>query len=186
MKTRRRRWGTPKNCESRTRHWMSLYPASAKLVRTTPKSRPLLLDKSPGTFSKRRVFALMCVAKESASKKSPVLAPASPALFPATLTSWHGNPPQTMSTFPMRFCSLAHSFAVTTSLCFGTSGQCFSKTARHFVSISTCPTQVCPPDSRPRSKPPTPANKDTNVPIEISLPASSGLSSRRTAAEKNY
>src|SRR5690554_6910431 len=119
--TRRRRCATPNHCESSTAH--STNPASPNATpsdpqpsagtgsshpaispTTTAKSRPLLLLNAPGTFSQmshrapQRVRAALKILICSVNR--PERSPSSPARLPATLRSWHGEPPITTSIGP--------------------------------------------------------------------------------------
>lgn len=51
---------------------------------------------------------------------------------------------------------------------FGTVGQCLVNTVQHQGSFSTCATHSQPARSKPRSMPPIPVNRDTNL-IETRL-----------------
>lgn len=107
-----------------------------------------------------------------------------PALYPALLISWQGNPPQMTSTPHSLTVTSRHTSGVNgpignwcqlyanstdrggkvlTSSCRLTLGQCFASTFWQYGSISTCHLHVMPARSNPRSKPPIPANKLPNV-----------------------
>lgn len=81
-----------------------------------------------------------------------------PLPLPATLQGWQGNPPMMASIFPHRATTSA-AWTFRTSLHLGTFGQCFARTRWQKGSISTCPAQVHPARSQPRSKAPMPANR---------------------------
>ena len=93
MNTRRRRCGTPKKRESRTRQARP-YPMSASVPSTTPKSRPPCEERRPGTFSTRSQRGRTASATRANSKKRLLRSPASPLRRPATERSWQGKPPQ--------------------------------------------------------------------------------------------
>ena len=95
--TRSRRCASPAYCASSTVH-ATPYPSSSSAVRTIPKSRPRWEENSPGTFSRRSQPGRSPRATRMTSQKSPLRSPASPFRWPATLTSWHGNPAVMRST----------------------------------------------------------------------------------------
>src|SRR3990167_4336394 len=81
-----------------------------------------------------------------------------PRCFPAREISWQGKPPERMSGR-----SGDSSRKVRTSVYRLTFGQCFSKTFRQYGSHSTCHSVLNPARSKPRSKPPMPANNEPCV-----------------------
>lgn len=146
--TRRRRWGTARGCDSTrtycassTRHSTSpCEPIAAPHVphpprgtpsshpaidpTTIPKSRPPWLENAPGTFSQSRKRApqraLAAWKILTCSWKRLERSPASPARLPATLRSWHGDPPTTRSMGPRA--AIRASVIAVTSPRFGTPG----------------------------------------------------------------
>jgi hypothetical protein len=70
MNTRRRRCGTPKKRESRTRQ-ATPYPMSASVPTTVPKSRPPFEERRPGTFSTSSHRGRRDSAIRANSKKRP-------------------------------------------------------------------------------------------------------------------
>ncbi len=89
-----------------------------------------------------------------------------PRRFPARLYGWQGNPPQIRST-GWRFWA-PHS---RTSRNRSTLGQCLSSTLLQNSSISICHSHFIPARSRPRSKPPIPANRLPKVSGLLTTPA---------------
>ena len=125
---RRRRWGTPQNCASSTRHAMdhpspmmhplfvhllpggrgitaSLWATVASAWSTARKSSHLLELKAPGTFSQTAylgytpsVLSLISRIIRTVSINRTLRSPSSPLRLPATLKSWHGEPKVITST----------------------------------------------------------------------------------------
>lgn len=162
--TRLRRWGTPKNCASRTAHSMKLGPNPAISLRTASKSSPPRLDKAPTTFSQiahrgkvPAVASRISLMIRVASKNNPLRLPSNPARLPATDKSWHGDP-NVMTSTGGRSAPLT----VATSPQRGTVGQWWARVCWQCGSHSTCHPHSHPAASSPRSKPPTPANRLPN------------------------
>lgn len=101
------------------------------------------------------------------SRKRPDRCPARPALAPATERSWHGLPPQTMSTGV----SFAPSSLVISPTCC-IWGNRNLVTAIGKASISLAQTGSMPLRTAARGKPPMPSNR---LPIVIFLSGASGL-----------
>ena len=98
------------------------------------------------------------------SIKRPERAPASPALVgDATLRSWHGEPPQMMSTGG----SLAPSSLVI-SPTWIMSGKCFWVTRMGNASISLAQTGTIPLRTAAKGKPPMPSKREPMVSISWS------------------
>lgn len=152
--TRRRRWATPKNCASRTRHARQ-YPRSSISVRSCPKAAPPSLDSAPGTFSQTNQRGRSSRTHRMYSNMSPD-APASPSRFPATEKDWQGLPPTTRSTDPI---SLQSTFVISPR--FGTSGNRSASTALGNGSISLNATGSHPSWCHARVAASTPLNTDT-------------------------
>ena len=144
--------------------------------RTIRKSSPLGEPElnAPGTFSQHRnrgrieravlprstSAALISFTTRICSIKRPDLAPASPArVGDATLRSWHGEPPQMMSTGG----SLAPSSLVI-SPTWIMSGKCFWVTRMGNASISLAHAGVIPLCTAANGKPPIPSNR---LPIAV-------------------
>src|SRR5688572_2564396 len=90
-------------CGAPTAHAESIphsasYPALAKSLRMVPKNRPSSLESSPGTFSTTTHLGLTSQTSRCISDQRVLRSPLSPWRFPEQETSWHGNPPQIMST----------------------------------------------------------------------------------------
>ena len=101
------------------------------------------------------------------SRKRPDRCPARPALAPATERSWHGLPPQMMSTGG----SFAPSSLVTSPTCC-IWGNRSLVTAIGKASISLAQTGSMPLRTAAKGKPPMPSNR---LPIVIFLSGSAGL-----------
>ena len=101
------------------------------------------------------------------SRKRPDLCPARPALAPATERSWHGLPPQMMSTGG----SFAPSSLVISPTCC-IWGNRSLVTAIGKASISLAQTGSMPLRTAAKGKPPMPSNR---LPIVIFLSGSAGL-----------
>ena len=127
--TRRRRWATPKNCASRTRHARP-YPRSSISARSCPKAAPPSLESAPGTFSQTNHRGRSSRTQRMYSNMSPD-APARPSRFPATEKDWQGLPPTTRSTDPIL---LQSTFVMSPKL--GTFGNRSASTALGNGSIS--------------------------------------------------
>lgn len=98
MKIRQRRCGAPKTAAGRQNH-----SASYRISARSPRTRSSPREVRAGTFSTttcRGPTSRMILAN---SDQSPERAPSMPAPFPAVLMSWHGNPPQMMSTCSRQF-----------------------------------------------------------------------------------
>lgn len=145
--------------------------SSRTIRKSSPFGEPEL--NAPATFShainlgrvKRAVLprstsaALISFTIRICSIKRPDLAPASPALVgDATLRSWHGEPPQMMSTGG----SLAPSSLVM-SPTWIISGKCFLVTWMGNVSISLAQTGMIPLRTAASGKPPMPSNREPMV-----------------------
>jgi hypothetical protein len=124
------------------------YPLLAKFPRTL--SSPLF--RNADTFSTTTNLGRISQTIRNISAHNPLRLPSIPSRFPALLMSWQGKPPHTTST-----CA---GLNVLMSSCFGTPGQCLSKTFRANGSISTCHAHFNPALSNPRSMPPMPENKE--------------------------
>lgn len=147
------------------------YPISASVPSTVPKSRPPLLERRPGTFSRRTARGRTASMMRANSKKSPDLSPASPLRFPATERSWQGKPPQRRSTRPGSPALVCRPppFAgppspplhtSRTSSVMGTPGHRTARTFRRQGSDSQKNKCWCPARWSPRSSPPTPLKSD--------------------------
>ena len=123
-KRRRRRWATPKNCASRTRHARP-YPSSSMLLSRHPKSSPCVLESAPGTFSQSTHRGRSSRTARTNSHMSPD-APSRPVLVPAMEKDWQGLPPATTSTAP----TYGSQSIFVTSPRFGTSGNLSASTAQ--------------------------------------------------------
>jgi hypothetical protein len=122
MNSRRRRWGAPMSAADTVRH-----AASNPRVARSPSTLTSPAVARPGTFSTMTYRGRMMRMARANSLHNPLRVPSCrPARFPATLTSWHGNPPQITST---RSIHSLQSIWVTSPR-FGTCGQCFART-RH-------------------------------------------------------
>ena len=144
--------------------------SSSTIRKSSPFGVPEL--KAPGTFSqarnrgriKRAVLplctsaALISFTIRICSIKSPERAPARPERVPATLRSWHGLPPQMMSTGG----SLAPSSLVI-SPTWIMPGKCFLVTWMGNASISLAQTGVIPWRTAASGKPPIPSNREPMV-----------------------
>lgn len=153
--TRRLRWATPKYLLSKVFH-VPIYPSFSNPRMRTAKSRPPLLEKSPGTFSTTTHCGSSSPTILRYSCHSPLLPPAKPRRFPATDRSWQGNPPQMRSG---RTSKVVFVIFLTSFILF-TSGQWRRRTALACGSISHWPMQFIPARSNPRSKPPIPENNE--------------------------
>lgn len=125
----------------------------------TARSRPLLLDSRPGTFSMTTQDGSNSSIILANSNQSPDRSPASPRRFPAMERSWQGNPPQIRSTV---FDSCVFAPIFLTSVCSSECGKCRRKTFCAFLSISHTATLCIPAFSKARSNPPMPENRDMN------------------------
>jgi hypothetical protein len=157
--------GTPKN-------WLShsstsvINPISANASRTILISSPWFEDNNPGTFSIHTYLGRISFEMRIISQKRLERFPSSPALFPATDTSWQGNPPHMRST---RADTVDRRTFLTSSAPW-VSGQWRRNTDMACLSISHCKTQFIPARSNPKSNPPIPVNKDTkfkNHPLKV-------------------
>ena len=138
-KRRRRRWATPKNCASRTRHPIPYRSPPAPLMpaisrRKHSKSPPPELLSAPGTFSQTQYRGMISDTARTYSNMSPE-APSRPSLFPATEKLWQGEPPTTASTGPCSEITFFQSTLVMSPM-FGTSGNLAARTADGNSSIS--------------------------------------------------
>ena len=138
--------------------------------RTHRKSSPfgVPLEKAPGTFSHtiyrgrisraarpRRISAfLISFTSLTCSIKRPERSPASPALAPATDRSWHGLPPQMISTGGS---SAPFNFVI--SPIWTMSGNRSLVTSIGKASISLAHTGIMPLCTAAKGKPPIPSNK---------------------------
>ena len=138
------------------------------------KSSPLGVPElnAPGTFSQHihrgrtaipvrplcSSAFLISFTMRICSIKSPERAPNIPALAPATLRSWHGEPPQMIST--------GGSFAPSSLVMSPTwtmSGKRILVTWMGNGSISLAQTGVMPPRTAANGKPPIPSKRDPIV-----------------------
>ena len=124
--TRSRRWATPKNCASSTRHARP-YPSASRASSRHRKSSPCELESAPGTFSQRIQRGMSSRMHRTYSHMSPD-SPSSPVLAPATLNDWQGLPPTTASGRPAHFARLLQSTFVMSPR-FGTLGNRWRRTA---------------------------------------------------------
>ena len=138
--------------------------------RTMRKSSPLgsPLEKAPGTFSQTiyrgrtdrpvrpcsRSASLISFTIRHCSINRPERAPASPALAPATLRSWHGLPPQMISTGGSPAPS---SFVISPTWIM--SGNLSFVTSMGKASISLAHTGVTPLRIAAKGKPPIPSKR---------------------------
>ena len=137
------------------------------------------LEKAPGTFSQhihrgrirlavrplRTSSSLISFTIRICSIKSPERSPESPALAPATERSWHGLPPQMMST--------GGSFAPSSFVMSPTwtmSGNRSLVTSMGKASISLAHTGTMPLCTAARGKPPIPSNRLPMVSALIWIP----------------
>ena len=131
---------TRANCESSVRH-ATKYPQSSSSSSRHPKSRPLLLERHPGTFSQRMYLGLAPPDARTRSRTARMYSnmsrdsPSRPSRPPAMEKDWQGLPPIRTSTAPCRswnsFQSMSH-----TSPRFGTSGKRHARTAAGNSSTS--------------------------------------------------
>lgn len=151
-KTRLRRCGTgPRNrplalsntranCESSVRH-ATKYPHSSSSSSRHPKSRPLLLERHPGTFSQTMYRGEPPPEARTSSRTARMYSnmsrdsPCRPARPPAMEKDWQGLPPIRTSTAP---CFSWNSFQsiLQTSPRFGTPGNLAASTAAGNSSTS--------------------------------------------------
>jgi len=153
MNNRSRVCGAPKEHADIVDHSAS-YPRLARVPRTLSSPR----IRNAATFSTTTTRGPSSRTILAKSNHSPLRCPSSPSAFPATLTSWHGKPPQMTSTRSVSGCG-----HVRTSSHRRTSGQCLARTRFAYSSISTCHRHCIPARSNPRSNPPIPANNEPNV-----------------------
>ena len=149
--------------------------------RTIRKSSPFGVPelKAPGTFSHAinlgrtsKAVRPLCMSafrisftSRTCSMNRPERAPARPALAPATDRSWHGLPPQMMSTGGS---SAPCSFVMSPT--WSISGKRSFVTSMGNASISDAHTGVMPLRMAARGKPPIPSNKLPIVSLLISPP----------------
>lgn len=140
--------------------------SSSTIRKSSPFGEPEL--NAPGTFShainlgrvKRAVLprstsaALISFTIRICSINRPERAPARPERGPATLRSWHGLPPQMMSTG-----GSSAPFNFVMSPTWSMPGKCFLVTWMGNVSISLAQTGVIPLRTAARGKPPIPSNR---------------------------
>jgi hypothetical protein len=149
--------GAPKAHADSTDHSASNPPsAKSRRTRSNPRSnKPVVFSTT--TKRGRRSQMILNISHHKLERS-----PSIPIRLPAALTSWHGNPPLMTST--------------RSSLCIGrslskwsphsrmspnrsASGKCLARTRLQYSSISTCQMVFIPARSKPKSKPPIPANK---------------------------
>ena len=144
--------------------------SSSTIRKSSPLGEPEL--NAPGTFSQHSSLgridtpvrprcssaALISFTMRICSINRPDLAPARPERGPATLRSWHGLPPQMMSTGG----SLAP-FSFVISPTWIISGKCFWVTRMGKGSISLAHTGTIPLRTAAKGKPPMPSNREPMV-----------------------
>ena len=144
------------------------YPLSERFRSIPAKSLPESADSSPGTFSISTHSGRTQQTTRQNSGQSH-LSSSLPFLFPAQLTGWQGNPPQTTSTLPRLSNSSLSSFVISSK--HGTPGQCFAKTFLQNGSISQKAIVSNPPVlCKPKENPPIPENKSKTVNFSIISP----------------
>ena len=111
---------------------------------------PLSSCSMKGTFSRRSHVGFALSTSRKTSPISPDFAPLMPAVLPAWLRSWHGNPAATRSTF-------GSDLRARTSPKSGTSGNRWRRTRCADSSTSQRSSEWCPAVCSPRSTPPIPA-----------------------------
>ena len=125
-------------------------------------SLPLFEERSPGTFSRMKVCALVSSSNRQISQNNPDRFPASPARLPATERSWQGNPPTMIPSLGSNPAAISCSPVTSqTSLNKVVFGNLCLRTPLAFASISTAATTSIPLRSSAKSKPPTPAKSET-------------------------
>ena len=147
-------------------HPFILAPDLFSQERVAPFSHTINLGRTSRAVRPRNLSAFrISFTSRTCSMNRPERAPARPALAPATDRSWHGLPPQMMSTG-----GSSAPFSFVMSPTWSISGKRSFVTAIGNASISDAHTGVMPLRIAAKGNPPIPSNKLPIVSLLISPP----------------